>query len=105
MQTSQPQYLGELFDVCARKHKGNKESRKAFQSIKDRLTDMQLVVLSWVRNAGDEGLTCDELSAILGKGENVYSGRFSELHFKGLIKKIGTRSTRNGHPAAVWRAI
>src|SRR6184192_2913738 len=83
-----------VYDVCSNRHKGNKESQAAFAKIKDRLTGMQLVVLDLIRESGDRGMTCDEISAKMGRGENCYSGRISELKRLGKIKKNGTRLTR-----------
>lgn len=103
MQTSQPQFLGELFDVCRNRSRGNTESEQAFQSIKDRLTITQERVLQVIRNTG--GSTTDEIALVLGLTPNEVSPRISELHFKlHKIEKIGTRFTRRNHPAAVWRA-
>lgn len=96
---------GDLFDITSRKHGGNEESRAAFETISDRLTEKQEFVLKMIREAGDHGMTCDELSEKLGRGENVYSGRFTELKIAGKIEQIGKRPTRSGCPAAVWRAV
>ena len=95
----------DLFDICARKHGGNPESQGAFQAIKDRLTGMQLVVLGLIQRSGEHGMTCDEISKELGRGENVYSGRITELKIAGKITKCGRRPTRSGCTASVWKAV
>lgn len=135
MQTSQPQFLGELFnqkggdaqcnrhvttseaaptvqsagaatDVCRNRSRGNTESALAFQSISDRLTVAQERIYRAIKDRGECGATTDELCVVLGLTPNEVSPRISELHFKLFkIEKVGTRPTRNGHPAAVWKAI
>jgi DNA-binding MarR family transcriptional regulator len=91
--------LGELFDICSNRHKGNTESTAAFQSIRGRLTAQQQRVLNCIRNS--EGLTCNEIAEKLGATPNEISGRCSELKRNGEIRKSGTRLTRSGNPAAI----
>jgi predicted transcriptional regulator len=72
--------------------------------MKHRISAQQNEVLSFLRKY-PEGLTCDELSVIMGVTPNQISGRFSELRRDGKIYKVGKRLTRGGNPAAVLRAI
>lgn len=90
-------------DVCARKHGGNSESKAAFDSVSEHLSESQHLVYKHIRWAG--GLTVDELSDAMGTTPNAVSGRVTELRIKGKIKKRGKRKTRSGCSAAVWVAV
>lgn len=98
--------LGPLFeaDICSRKHKGNEESRGAFEALKDRLPLHRARVLKAIRDS-DGGLTVDEIAQKLGVTPNMVSGRASELKRDGMIRRNGTRLTRNGNPAAILVAL
>ena len=95
----------DLFDVCANRSRGNPESRAAFESIKDRLTQAQERVLRCVKDAGERGRTNDEICVVLGLTPNQVSPRLTELAIAHRIEKIGTRLTRSKCSAAVWRAL
>lgn len=99
--------LGPLFqDVCKNRSRGNEESRKAFESVSDRLTAAQERIYKAIKDRGEHGATTDELCVALGLTPNEVSPRISELHFRLFkIEKIGTRLTRRNNPAAVWRAV
>jgi hypothetical protein len=77
-------------DICEAKHRGNSESVAA-SGDKDAQRER---VFDAIAASGDDGLTCDELSAI--------SGRFSELKKDGLIEMRGRRQTRSGSLAGVY---
>jgi predicted XRE-type DNA-binding protein len=93
-------------DVCASRHKGNEESREAFETVKDRLTRNQNAVLSFIKSCGEHGATTDEISEHFGVGQNNVSGRRTELLRDGKIKLTGEkRKTRSGCTAAVVKAV
>lgn len=83
-------------------HKGNEESRKAFETIRDRLTEQQERVLRAIR-ASDNGLTAEEIAEKLGTTVNCVSGRATELKIAGKIYKAGVRLTRSGCSAAILK--
>src|SRR5438477_163198 len=49
-------------DICQNRHKGNEESRAAFDTVKDRLNLRQAVVLQFIREQGKLGATTDEIA-------------------------------------------
>jgi hypothetical protein len=88
------------FDICSARHQRSPESVAAFNpesAESDRKRVYQAIV-----DAGGVGLTCDELAAKWGVGQNQISGRFSWLKLQGLIQQNGTRETRAGKQAAVY---
>ncbi len=98
-------FLTEVVDICARKHKGNEQSTQTFrEAIRHRITEQQDRVLKCMRRY-PEGLTCDELSVILGVTPNQISGRLTELKRDGKIYKSGTRKTRSGCSAAILKSF
>jgi len=97
--------FGELFDISARRHKGNEQSSAAFHVIKDRLTQAQERVLGIIKYKGDRGATVNEIAFALDTTPNAISGRVSELKRDGKIYKSGTRKTRSGCSAAILKAI
>ena len=101
---SATQSMGELFDVCSNRHRGNAESEAAFQSTKDRLSVQRERVLKAIRDS-DSGLTAEEIAMVLGTTVNAISGRCSELKMAGRIYKSGTRVTRSGCSAGILKAI
>ena len=101
----QPQKLGELFDVCSNRSRGNTESHSAFQAVRDRLNESQERIYRCVKDSGEHGRTNDEICIVLGLTPNQVSPRITELHIAHRIAKIGTRPTRSKSPAGVWRAL
>jgi len=95
--------FGELFDICERKHKGNPESRLAFNVVKDKISATQERILNAIKSS--DGLTCDELAVMFNATPNEISGRCSELKRDGKIYKSGTRKTRSGCSAAILKAF
>lgn len=91
-------------DVCANRSRGNLESAKAFETVRDRLSQAQARVYSAIKNAGEYGATNSELCVVLGLTPNQVSPRLTELYVAGRIDKNGTRLTRSRCSAAVWRA-
>ena len=88
-------------DVCANRHRGNPESRAAFNTIKDRLTAKQERVFLFIKRSMPIGATVDELALALDVTPNAISGRVTELKIKGLVEKRGRRRTRSGCMASV----
>lgn len=66
-------------------------SKEAYKRLKPHLADQQAQVLAWLREKGAEGGTSKEWARHVGKPLNSVSGRFSELHEQGLIRKSGRR--------------
>jgi hypothetical protein len=97
--------FGELFDITARRHKGNEQSTSAFHVIKDKLTMMQREVLLEIQTSGDRGITVDEIAVRNELNPNAISGRVSELKALGKIYKSGKRKTRSGCSAAILKAF
>ncbi len=95
--------FGELFDITARRHKGNEQSTEAFHVIKDKITDKQWNILRIIEMR-DDGITVDEIAAEYDTTPNAISGRVSELKRMGKIYKSGTRKTRSGCSAAILKA-
>jgi hypothetical protein len=96
--------FGELFDITARRHKGNPQSVAAFSVVKERISASQERVLASIK-AASAGMTCDELAVQFNATPNEISGRCSELLRDGRIKREGRRATRSGCMAAVLKAI
>lgn len=91
-----------MFDVTANYHRGNPQSRAAHDSIvssKDQQRGRIMALLK-LRPAG---LTCDEAEVLLGMRHQSCSARFSELKRDGLIAPDGTRATRSGRFAAIYK--
>lgn len=55
--------------------------------------------------AAPDGLTDDEAQRRLGMGGNTQRPRRRELETAGRITADGTRVTRSGRKAVVWRAV
>lgn len=90
----------ELWDICARRHRGNPRSKAAFERLKPDLQGQREKVYRAVLEAGQDGLTCRELAKRWGVGMNQVSGRFSELKRDGRVKVVGERDG-----CGVWRVI
>lgn len=91
-------------DICAQKHGGNEQSKAAFETIIDHLTDAQRRIFQRIEISGTYGRTLDEMCVAIGENPNAISGRITELRIMGKIEKRGTRKTRSGCSAAVWVA-
>lgn len=92
-------------DPSFSRHRGNAESRDAFEAIKGKLPAARARVLEFVRSRGEQGATTDEVAAAFGVGANVVSGRLSELKRDGLlVPTANKRVTRNGQNARVFVA-
>lgn len=99
-----------LFDAdpCERKHKGNAQSRAAWDRVAVSADDRKGEICRWLEARGELGGTCDEFAAEIGVEVNTVSGRFSDLKRRFFIKaklddgKPVTRATRTGSMAAVY---
>lgn len=70
------------FDVCARKHGGNEESRRA--NLRASKAESRQEVYEALLTHGD--MTCKEIAAKLGKPMHKISGRLSELKALGSVE-------------------
>lgn len=90
----------DLFDICARKHGGNRQSVAA-NRITDKTRDRGRI-LEYL--AGVKDSTCDEAVVALGINYQTCSGRFAELKKDGLIVESGARRpTRTGCMAQAFK--
>lgn len=83
-----------LFDVCARKHQGNPESKAANFRAEPHKFSFRQRVYSRIVLAGTYGRTCKEIALEEGRPMHAVSGRLSELKALGEIQE-STR-TRDG---------
>lgn len=88
-------------DFCASRHRGNPNSRSAFQTIAPKIGQAQKELLDWLKEA-KEG-SCEDYARHIGKGVNCVSGRFSELKTAGLIEAFATRKNESGNKVSVYR--
>ena len=77
-----------IFDITARKHKGNAASKAANPKAQAKKESHEKI-LELLRMNGR--LTAKEISILLGKPFNAISGRFSELKMLGKIRGTGVR--------------
>jgi hypothetical protein len=91
-------------DICANRHKGTPTSVEAHKRIRGGLQTRREAVYDMIKECHLTGLTCDALAEFWKVNPNAISGRFSQLARDGRIERCGTRKTRSGCPAAVWRA-
>lgn len=85
-----------IFDICERKHGGNKQSRAAFDRLAPKLAESQQAVLSVIRNAGLRGATNKEIAQLLGWAMHRVSGRRTELLAAGAVIEIDQRRDGGG---------
>jgi hypothetical protein len=86
-------------------------SRAAAISIEPCAAKMRNIVLTWIRSAGENGLSCDELEGFADMRHQTASARIVELVRRGEITplvdgegKAVTRKTRSGRGAVVYVA-
>lgn len=92
-----------MFDICARRHKGNPESAAAHASIINRKKAMSSAILEVCRRRPS---TCDEVEVELGILHQTAGARIAELKAIGLlIDTKDRRPTRSGRMAAVLKGI
>ena len=84
---------------------GSATSKAAADSIKATAPLMRETVLAAIRSAGADGMTCDELEALLRMPHQTCSARVHELAKAEAIYDSGNRrKTRSGRAAVVYRA-
>lgn len=89
----------DLFDICARNHRGNECSKQANRVTSKSLD--RLRILHHLRTVTDA--TCDEVELALEMNHQTCSARFSELKREGIIVPTVKRATRTGCKAQAWR--
>jgi hypothetical protein len=95
---------GDHPDICANRHRGDRESRKANLRVNKSADRVKVLVL--IRASGKRGMTLDEASSTMRKAPNQISGRFTELKRRKQIEpNEETRLTRTGSPAKVYVSI
>lgn len=83
-------------------HRNIDTSIAAADALVSQLGRLQKMALDAIRDAGEDGLTANELSARLGLDRTSIQPRTSELKRKGLIRDSGRRRLNsNGKRAAV----
>lgn len=87
------------FDISARKHKNNPQSRDAHTRVVHTKQDTYRWIMQLLNDRGEYGATSKEIAAAKGVELNTISGRLSEMKAMDWIVETGER--RNG--AAVLR--
>lgn len=86
-------------------HRHVETSIAAAQALAPKLGRLQRMAASAIRNAGENGLTADELAATLDLDRWSIQPRTSELRLKGVIRDSGQRRpNKSGKLAIVWVA-
>lgn len=94
-----------LYDGTPPHVQGNETSREAAESMRQPGVSIRARVLEFIARRGLQGATDDEIERVLGLRHQTASARRRELVLQGLLEKGGTRLTRAGRRAAVWRVI
>ena len=91
-------------DITRNYHGGADTSEQAFNETPKAIRyQIRMRVLSAIRDAGDHGLTCDELETKTGIAHQSASARITELKEGLLIRDKGERRrTKNGRLARVY---
>lgn len=80
-------------------------SDEAYASVIDEASRLRAEVHRAIRDAGDQGATCDEVEVRLAMRHQTASARVRELALRDRVVDSGTRRrTRSGRTAIVWRA-
>lgn len=77
-------------------------SAQAYETVKPKVPSIRQRVLDTVKQAGEGGLTREELIGYTGIHQNSISGRITELKDDGLIVARGTRNNSRGNPEDVY---
>jgi len=86
-------------------HRGVETSVAASEALQPKLGRLQALAAATIREAGERGLTADELAAKLRLDRWSVQPRTSELRRKGLVKDSGRRRPNiTGKFAIVWIA-
>ena len=91
-----------LFDEGAPYQRHSQTSKQAAKEINPHLNGLQTKVLDLL--AGQPaGLTDEQMQIVLGMNPSTQRPRRIELMKLGLITEAGTRKTRSGRNAVIWR--
>ena len=80
-------------------------SHAAARSIDDAIPNLEAIVLRHIKNAGQHGMTIDELVAATGIDKVSISPRLKPLTNKKLIYAADVRKGKSGRSQTVWRGI
>lgn len=79
-------------------------SLEAYESVTPKLNSIQKEVLALFKEVGEDGLTDEELSNLMGSNASTYRTRRSELVQKGVLVDSGLRrKLLSGRNAIVWK--
>ena len=92
-----------MIDTTSGYHGGDPYSDKANRSLDKNRDLYRLYRLLYERHPG--GLTCDEAERITGMSHQTCSARFTDMKRYVWIEHCGSRPTRTGNLAGVWRVI
>jgi hypothetical protein len=84
------------------RHSGTSRAAAALQT-PAKLTGDRLRIFAYLKSRPD-GATDEEIAAALAMGENTERPRRVELQKIGMIRLAGTRATKSGRKANVWKA-
>jgi hypothetical protein len=85
---------------------GSDTSEAAAESIKPSSSTLRFKVLTFIKEAGLQGATDDEVEVALDLRHQTASARRRELVLSGHIRDSGSRRpTRSGRGATVWELI
>lgn len=93
-------------DITASRHRGNRESEAAHDSIRESKERTRLRILEFLQSRGEYGATWEEIALALGL-RYANSGRLSELKAEKpcrIVVTDRTRKTTSGHEAGVVMA-
>lgn len=86
-----------------RAHKGVETSEEAARSMRKCSGPMQMRIARYLGGRGHKGATYDEIVETLQLEKPTVAGRLNDLSGEGFIYWHGTRHTRSGRPARVYR--
>jgi hypothetical protein len=96
----------KMSDICARRHRGNAESRDANKIAQRSKSECRGLLYAWFQAQGLAGGTCHEASVSTGIRYTTCSARISELKAEGFLVPTGERrKTPTGAGAAVLKAV
>lgn len=93
------------FDITAKRHKGNPQSREANLAAIPRKENLREIIFNYILKCGERGSTADEAEIALGIRTQTLTARVAELKAQERIVPYGTRPTRSGCNAAVLYAV
>jgi len=75
----------------------------AHRAIQPHITRQQALILDALAVYRSDGLSCQQLEGVTGLEHSSCSARCVELERSGRIYRDGTRRTRSGRSAAIWK--